>query len=110
MSSHVWQRRLDAAMTSDSVVLVVNEFLILWTPDELARLPLDCAPGRFNTSEQVKSYALKLARRHMIGEDDASALHRMATFFTRAALRIFKINEQPSEADADRRESGRGGS
>lgn len=109
MSPAEWQHRLDQADTKEGVVAVVNDFLALWSIEDLGQLPTGFEPGTFNNSEQVKSYALKLARRHTIGVGEMSTMHRMATFFTKAALRIFKINEDFSE-DAERRESGRGGS
>jgi hypothetical protein len=93
MSALGWQHRLDEASTTDAVVRVVNDFLALWTPEEIALLPADCKPGVFDNTEQVNHYALKLARRHTIGIGEVSAMHRMATFFTKAALRAFQINE-----------------
>ena len=42
---------------------------------------------------QITDYALKLAHRQTGGIGDLSAMHRMETFFTKAALRIYKINE-----------------
>jgi hypothetical protein len=93
VSALVWQHRLEEAATAEAVLHVVNDFLAPWTPEEIAQLPADCRPGVFEDTEQVNLYALKLARRHTIGIGEVSVMHRMATFFTKAALRAFQINE-----------------
>jgi hypothetical protein len=110
MSAAAWQNRLDEASTRDEVVLVVQDFLALWKPEEIAQLPADCLPGTIEDADQVNSYALKLARKHTIGTGDVSPLHRMATFFTKAALRVFQINDLSVQVRAEKREGGRASS
>jgi hypothetical protein len=110
VSAAGWQRRLNEASTEEDVVLVVNEFLASWKAEEIAQLPLDCKPGVIENAAEVNSYALWLAHRHTIGVGDVSAMHRMATYFTRAALRIFQINEVLSEVQGDKSQDGRAAS
>jgi hypothetical protein len=110
MSAVAWQDRLNEASTREDVVLVVQDFLALWNTEEIAQLPSDCVPGTIENAAQVNSYALKLARRHTIWIGDVSALHRMATFFTRAALRVFQINDISAQVRAEKREGGRASS
>jgi hypothetical protein len=88
-----WQRRLSEASSPEDVVGIANEFLAQWSQEELAQLPVDCAPAAMVDAGQLTDYALKLAHRHTIGSGDLSAMHRMATFFTKAALRVYKIDE-----------------
>jgi hypothetical protein len=108
MSIAGWQHRLDEASTPEDVVDVVHDFLALWKQEDIEELPFDCRPGGMASAAQVNSYALKLARRHTIGIGDVSAMHRMATFFTKAALRLYQINEEGfSDVPRERREGGR---
>ena len=107
MSALGWQRRLDQASTREAVVEIVNDFLALWTHAEIVQLPHDCAPGNMDNADQVSDYALKLARRHTIGVGDLSGMHRMATFFTKAALRIFQIDEALPRTRSSKHEGGR---
>lgn len=88
-----WQRRLSEASTPEEVVVVANEFLSQWSREELAELPNDCKPGAMADARQLTDHALKLAHRHTVGIGDLSALHRMETFFTKAALRVYRIEE-----------------
>jgi hypothetical protein len=110
MSAAAWQDRLNEASTREEVVLVVQDFLALWKPEEIAQLPPDCMPGTMEDAAQVNSYALKLAHRHTIWIGDVSALHRMATFFTKAALRVFQINDLSAQVRSEKREGGRASS
>ena len=93
MSGSGWQRRLNDAATKEEVVAVANDFLAQWTPEDMALIPDDCQPHPMEDTDQINSYALKLARRDTIAPGHVSALHRMATFFTKAALRVFQIDD-----------------
>jgi hypothetical protein len=94
MSIAGWQHRLDEASTHEAVVRIVDDFLALWRADEIAQLPPDCRPGVIGNAAEVNNYAMKLARRHTIGNGDATEMHRMAIFFTKAALRLFEIKDK----------------
>ncbi len=111
MSAFGWQRRLDDSSTPQEVVEVANDFLALWTSEELAQLPLDCLPDPLAGAGQLNSYALKLAHRDTITTGAVSPLHRMATFFTKAALRLFQIEDTTHAEHGERRNKGerRGG-
>ena len=106
MSAFGWQRRLDDASTSQEVVDIANDFLALWTRDELAQLPPDCKPEQVRDAGQLNTYALKLAHRDTIAPGGISSLHRMATFFTKAALRIFQIKDNVLAEHGERRGGG----
>ena len=105
MSPSGWQQRLNDAFTKEDVVGIVHDFLALWSREEIAQLQSDCVPGRIVHADDVNTYALKLAYRHTLETGDASAMHRMATFFTRAALRIFELDDGFSGRDRDPRAS-----
>jgi hypothetical protein len=107
MLTLAWQGRLDEASSEDAVVVVCRDFLALWTPKELAELPAICLPQVIVEGDEVNTYALKLIRHLGVG-DRASApmLHRMSTFFTRAALRLAQMRAHMPEIPAKQRNSG----
>jgi len=106
MSPAGWQQRLNDAFTKKDVIDVVHDFLARWSREEIAQLQPDCKPGRMVHPDDVNTYALKLAYRHTLESGDSSAMHLMATFFTRAALRIFEIDEGFSAEDRDQPRDG----
>ena len=98
MTTAGWQRRLDEASTQEEVVLVVNDFLAVWTRDEIATLSEDCRPGPIENAQNVNAYALKLAHYQLSADLRASPeLRRMTSFLTKAALRIYQILEHTGE-------------
>ena len=110
ISAEGWQRRLNEASTEDGVVVVVEEFLALLSQEEIAQVPEDCRPGVIDDAARVNSYALQLARQPTIGIGEFSAMHRMTTFFIRAALRIVQIREFVAGVRQGPREGGRAAS
>lgn len=104
MPNSEWHGYLKEAATEKDVVAVCNRFLTLWTFEELGRLPAACQPKTVVEVEDVAPYALKLLV--PLGKGDATTapmLHRMSTFFTKAALRLTQISAaQSTPVPADR--------
>ena len=98
-----WQGRLAEASTPESVVDVVQEFVAGIGAAERDQLPDDCRPGAMGNVQQVIVFAMKLVHRHDGDPKSAPMLHRMTTFFTRAALRVYQIQERSHEVAAERR-------
>jgi hypothetical protein len=106
MSAIGWQGRLDESSTSEDVVNVCRDFLVLWSPHELAELPLSCRLKGMIDVHGINSYALTLIRQLGIGDRATDPmLHRMSTFFTRAALRLAQILEQTAEVSSEQAKS-----
>ncbi|HUP30397.1 MAG TPA: hypothetical protein VM122_09510 [Usitatibacter sp.] len=97
-----WHGRLSEASTQDAVVGVVQDFVSILADSELDELPTGCRPGPMTNAQQVTVFALMLAHRHDGDPKTAPALHRVATFFTKAALRIYQIGERSHEVAAER--------
>ncbi|MEP7069839.1 MAG: hypothetical protein ABI789_11380 [Usitatibacter sp.] len=58
------------------------------------------------TTRDVSPYALALIRQLGVGERaTAPGLHRLTTFFTKAALRLAQISTQFAEVSAELRKS-----
>jgi hypothetical protein len=109
MSAIGWQQRLEQASCEEDVVDVCRDFLAPWTPEEIAQLPASCRPGDHFASGDVTRYALKLIGVLGIGNRaTAPMLHRMSTFFTRAALRVGQITVKAADLPSRERRSGTG--
>lgn len=95
MPATSWNSRLDDATTAHAVTELCDRFVTAWTFQELGQLPATCQPQFAVETGDVSPYALKLVA--WLGERDAGAapmLHRMSTFFSKAALRLAQIAEQ----------------
>lgn len=95
MSGIGWQARLNESSTQAQIVSICNQFLAMWSRDELAQLPEACRPRKALALEEVNPYAVGLALQ-LEAMDIATApmLHRMSMFFTKAALRLAEIRAQ----------------
>jgi hypothetical protein len=98
-----WQGRLNEAATGEAVVAAARDYLAALTRTERAQVPEDCRPGALENPQQLLVFALRLAHRHDGDTKAAPALHRLAAFFSRAALRIYQINERSREVASERR-------
>lgn len=98
-----WQGRLAEALTPEAVVAVVQDFVGGIGPAERDQLPPECRPGPMANAQQVTVFALMLVHRHDGDPKSAPLLHRVTTFFTRAALRVYQIQERSHEVAAERR-------
>jgi hypothetical protein len=80
------------ASSDDQVLALCREFVAECTPHELAQLASSCEPVPCTNVAEIQQYALALIRHAGIGERfGAPALHRVSTFFTRAALRLVEL-------------------
>jgi hypothetical protein len=106
MSATGWQGRLNAASNEEDVVTVCRDFLGLWTPEEIAQLPATCWPRRDLDWHDVNPFAMKLIQHIDIGDRiSAPMLHKLSTFFTKAALRLAQITAPKAEASSKQEES-----
>jgi hypothetical protein len=89
-----WRTLLQDATTESQVVSCVRDHLALWTPEEIARLPEECRPGRIKDAEDVSRWAFALATHHcasnLQGEEEHQ-LTKMLVFVTQAAHRIAEL-------------------
>lgn len=102
MPATTWNSRLDEATTADAVTTLCDRFVTAWTFHELGQLPAACQPNDVVETDDVSPYALKLVER--LGERDAAAapmLHRMSTFFSKAALRLAQIADLEASTSAN---------
>lgn len=99
-----WHGLLNEAATEEDVIAIARDYLALWTWPEIARLPQALRPGKIVDSDDIAGYALALVQEQVAAEH-APAVHKMATFFSNASLRLSQILARSSEVSSERTES-----
>ena len=100
-----WRNLILQAAHQDEVLALVRDHMALWAPDEIARLPEDCRPGRIRDAEDISRWAFNLASTHCaqhLSAEDEPFLDRMLEFVTQAAIRLSALQaSDPPEGHAD---------
>jgi hypothetical protein len=89
-----WLRLVLASTSEAEVTSTTRDYLAAWLPQEIARLPKECWPGRIRDGVDISNLAFVLARAHCFHtgpERDKALLEKMMVFFTHAATRIARI-------------------
>jgi hypothetical protein len=89
-----WRSLVNAASTEEEVVSATRDYVATWTPEEIARLPDDCRPGRIRDGEDIGRWAFDLATAHCamnVEGDQEELLTKMLVFVTHAAGRLAEI-------------------
>ena len=108
-----WFQHIDAAKTPFEVVNITRDYLATWTPDELARLPVSCRPGRIRDEQDIDQLHVRLVEeygRSRPSDETLAALQRMTSFIVRASVRIAELRveeEAPAQDDEPPRPSAR---
>lgn len=89
-------RRLRAAASETEVVRVVRDFLAEWRPEELARVPRVCRPGKIRDGEDIADCAFALTKARMQDPEAGPLMIEMESFFAQACTRISEIEGTPS--------------
>ena len=87
-----WGERLVHARDASEVVLVAQDFVSAWQPDELAALPSECRPTEIESGVDVAEFA-RVQAIHQFDTEERSAGHdRMTAFFVKASCRIAEVS------------------
>ena len=92
-----WRNLILGSTQEDEVLELVRDHMALWSPEEIARLPVDCRPPRIRDSEDLSSWAFDLATTHCaqrIRGEDEILLDRMLEFVTQAAIRLSELQAE----------------
>lgn len=98
-----WFHQLDRASTVAQVIGVSREYLATWHPEELARLPRECRPGRIKSREDIEDLHACLVdeyRGTRLAGEDLSALQKMTSFIVRASIRMAQLDAEAGEEPA----------
>ncbi len=102
-----WFAQLDNAQSGTAVVAIVRDYLALWSPEEIALLPIAVRPGRVRDASDITELHARLVeeyRKTRASGDPLAALQRLTGFFARASVRIAQVGETTAdEAPAEGR-------
>jgi hypothetical protein len=95
-----WRNLIRSSIQEDEVLTLVRDHMARWAPEEIARLPQDCRPGRVRDADDISRWAFELASTHCaqgVGPEDEPFLDRMLEFVTQAAIRLAELKAEPQE-------------
>lgn len=89
-----WQERLDLAHDEVEVLAIAREFLAMFTPYEIDRLPKPCQPPlKLVDREDIAGYAYDLMRHDCDdAPETAELVHKLAHFFSHASMRVAQLS------------------
>lgn len=99
-----WFQQIDAAKSPTEVVAVTRDYLASWTPEELARLPSPCRPGRVKDEQDINGLHVCLVEeygRNRLSGDALSALQRLTSLIVRASVRIAQLQTEENSFPQD---------
>lgn len=82
---------LRAATSEQEVVRLAQDYLALWSPEELASIPRHCRPGHVRDAEDIADAAMELTRARIGSFEEESRLTEMETFFAQACVRLSQL-------------------
>jgi len=98
-----WFQQLDRARDTAQVVAIARDYLATWTPEELAKLPAACRPGRIRAAadlEDLHACAVDAFRTTRDSGETLKALQLITSFLVRANLRLVQLGVREGEGDA----------
>jgi hypothetical protein len=96
-----WFRQLDNATSANEIVSITRDYFALWTPEEIALLPPACRPPRMRDAtdlEQLHRATVGEYRKTRATGDELLLLQKLASFMTRACVRIAQVRKDASGA------------
>ena len=90
MDSASWIKRIEAGTSEAEVIELVRQYIESRDPREIASLPTDCQPERYQTAADIAECAYRLAAYH--GHDDnARVIQRISGVLSRASVRLAEL-------------------
>lgn len=89
-----WIGQIDDAPTTADVVAVVRDYIAMWSPEEIAALPVPVRPGRVRDEADVADLHERLVEEYRTTRatgDALAALQRLTGFMARASVRIAEL-------------------
>ena len=99
-----WFQLMDNARDAAEVVTIVRDYLATWTPQEIARLPVECRPKRIRVAEDVEELhaaAVDCYRTTLASGDELTALQLMTGMLAHASVRIAQLRAATGEETPD---------
>jgi hypothetical protein len=93
-----WFRMLENAQSPAQVVSIARDYLSEWTPQELARLPERCRPGKLRDEHDIEELHSKLVEEYRNTEatgEELATIQQLTSFLVRASIRIAELVDSP---------------
>ena len=100
----LWMHVIEGAETEHDVVLAVREYLAMWGPEELARVPVACRPGKITDAEDIADLAYRVSCEHLEFDGpagDRALLERLMGFVGHAGKQVARIAARAQSRQAD---------
>jgi len=105
LSATTWQERLDACHTAQELVDVGRDFLATFDPFELHALPEHCRPPAKLIEADIGAYAFDLVRHECATPQAQELVHKLARFFSHAAMRLAQVTARNQQGDGMEQQS-----
>lgn len=97
-----WHHAIAHAADRKALAALVNDYLAMWSPMEMALVPADCRPDRIRGVEDIEYWRERLSDTYLSGgvhNEGSGALSRLIAFFSAAADRVAELGrEDPIDA------------
>jgi hypothetical protein len=93
-----WFSLLESARSPLQVVSVARDYLAEWTPQELARLPERCRPGKLRDEQDIEDLHSKLVEEYRntgASGEELATIQQLTSFLVRASIRIAELEASP---------------
>jgi len=100
VDSGSWARKVEEAVSSETVIALVRDYLATRDPADLGRLPAECAPPRNVGRDEIAEFAYRLAAYHA-HDDTARLVQRLGSVISRAAVRLAELDRRPESRAHD---------
>ena len=89
-----WHHAIAHAADRKALAALVNDYLAMWSPMELALIPAESRPDRIRGVEDIEYWRERLSDTYLSGgvhREDGGALSRLIAFFSAAADRVAEL-------------------
>jgi hypothetical protein len=89
-----WFQQMDNARDPAEVVTIVRDYIATWTPQEIAKLPVEVRPQRVRSAEDIDELhacAVDAYRTTRASGDELTALQVMTGMLVRASVRLAQL-------------------
>jgi hypothetical protein len=92
----VWHRQIETTGRVEDVLVTIRDYLATITPQELARLPATCRPGRVKGDDDIEYWTFMLSRQPGPPPEaglDQELMQAIFQHFLHASMRISQIHK-----------------
>ncbi len=90
-----WYHLLEDANSTLEVVAVARDYLASWSPQDIARLPLACRPGKLRDESDIgvlHDALIDEYRTSQASGEELARLQELTSFMVRATLRLAELS------------------